>query len=69
MQGIFGIFSYFAQIDEDGSGFLDIQEVQSMFLFVTITGKSAFDLFRPSYAYFWWAQSRKSSTICKRRFW
>ena len=26
-----GIFSYFAQIDEDGSGFLDIDEVRRMF--------------------------------------
>ena len=25
---VVGIFSYFAQIDEDGSGYLDIEEVQ-----------------------------------------
>ena len=29
--GIFGIFSYFSQIDIDGSGFLELNEVESKF--------------------------------------
>ena len=29
--GIFGIFSYFSQIDIDGSGYLELNEVESKF--------------------------------------
>ena len=32
---IIGIFTYFAQIDEDGSGYLDIEEVKRTFVWLS----------------------------------